>query len=144
MNEDLAHCSGEGAFVGLSAGQKTFDIDLNNGVELSGASGGHEKNATNFGATSIDGSSAGGGAAVVVERGHSSEGDELVAGELGDLRELCQQGPSGDLADPFDRGDEETALFDLRGGIDQSADLLLDEGDFLFKRLHVAAQGGQQ
>lgn len=59
MDEDLAHFGFEGSFIGLFTGQKTINIDFNNGVELSGASGGHEENATNFGATTVDGSSVG-------------------------------------------------------------------------------------
>ena len=111
---------------------------------MRGGSRGHKEDATDFGAPAVDGAFAGKLAAVVVEGRDSRQGDELVTAEGGDLRELRQQGPSGDVADAFDRGDDEAVFFEVRGAVDQGADVLFDEGHFLFQRLHVAAQGGQQ
>ena len=88
MDEDLAHGGGEGAFVGLSSGQETFDIGPDDRVELGGGSGGHEKNAADFGPSAIDGPPTGCLAAVVVVGRYSGQGDELVAVEAGDFREL--------------------------------------------------------
>ena len=126
MDEDLAHGGGESAFIGLAAGQEPSDIGSDDRVELRGGSRCHEENATDFGTPAVDGALAGRLAAVVVERRYSCQGDELVAAESGDLWELCQQGPGGDVSNAFDRCDDLAVSFEVRRAIDQGADVLFD------------------
>ena len=102
MDEELAHGSDDGAFVGFAPGDETLDVGADDRVVNGGALGGHVEAFANLGAACANGTPLAGFAAVAIERGYASESNELVAAEVGDLAEMGEEGPCGDFADAAD------------------------------------------
>ena len=55
MDEEFAHGSDDGAFVGFAAGDQALDVLANDGVVLRRALGGHVQTASHLGASAADG-----------------------------------------------------------------------------------------
>ncbi len=96
MDEEFSHGGDDGAFVGFAAFAQALNIGRDDGVAVRCGLIGHVEAPTDFGATADDGALAGELAAVAVEGGKAGQGDEAVAVEMFDFREIGQKGQSGD------------------------------------------------
>ena len=99
VDEDFTHGGDDGAFVGFASGDEGFDVRADDGVVNGGALSGHVEAFADFGAARADGTALASFAAVAVEGGDASEGNELVAPDVGDFAEMGEDGPCGHLAD---------------------------------------------
>ena len=106
MKEEFSHGGDDGAFVGFAAFAQALDIGRDDRVAVCCGLSGHVEAPTDLGATSYDRALAGELAAVAVEGGNAGQGDEAVAVEMFDFREIGQKGPSGDFAHALDGLDE--------------------------------------
>ena len=99
VDEQFAHGGDDGAFVRFTAGEEALDIGSDDGVVGGCGVCGHVEAAADFGAAAEDAAFAIGLAAVAIEGSDAGEGDELIATEGGDLRQVSEDRPGGDLAD---------------------------------------------
>ena len=106
MEEEFSHGGDDGAFVGFAAFAQAFDIGRDDWVAVRCGLSGHVEAPTDFGSPADDGALAGELAAVAVEGGNAGQGDEAVAVEMLDFREIGQKGPSSDFAHALDGLDE--------------------------------------